>query len=156
MDNNLLELAKLIFDESPKPPYSIQMEFDGYDSKESLFEVLLHLFVYGYKLKKYGIHNINDLKQYFKCIGVNINFEVIPYSEYEFLTNPVYLARYCNISASCFDNYDLDNIGFIMSRNYKSLEKIEGLVACYIHEIHNDFNKSFISFISFDFKQITS
>ena len=152
MDNNLIDLAKLIFDIKPRDPFSIQMELDNYDSIESLFEVLLHIFVYGYKIKELNVNSIHELKNYFKAIGVNFKIEVIPYSEYEFLTNPKYLTRYCNISSSSFDNYDLDKIGFMLSRNYKSLESIDKLNACYIHEITNDFNQSFISFISFDFK----
>lgn len=152
MDNNLIDLAKLIFDIKPKDPFSIHMELDNYDSIESLFEVLLHIFVYGYKIKKLNINSIHELKNYFKAIGVNFKIEVIPYSEYEFLTNPKYLTRYCNISSTSFDNYDLDKVGFILSRNYKVVDSIDKLTACYIHEIHNDFNQSFISFISFDFK----
>lgn len=152
MNNNLLELAKLIFDDKPKDPFSIQMEFDNYDSIESLFEVLLHLFIYGYKIKKLNITTIHELKDYFKAIGVNFKLEIIPYSEYEFVTNPKYLTRYCNISSNCFNNYDLDDLGFILSRNYKSEESIDTLNACYIHEIKNDFIQSFISFISFDCK----
>ena len=152
MDNNLIELAKLIFDDKPKDPFSIQMEIDNYDSIESLFEVLLHIFIYGYKIKKLDVSSIHILKDYFKAIGVNFNIEFIPYSEYEFLTNPKYLTRYCNISSQCFNNYDLDDLGFILSRNYKSVESIDKLNACYIHEFPNDFNQSFISFISFDYK----
>jgi ABC-type transport system substrate-binding protein len=152
MNNNLIELAKLIFDDKPKDPFSIQMELDNYDSIESLFEVLLHIFIYGYKIKKLDVSTIHTLKDYFKAIGVNFNIEIIPYSEYEFLTNPKYLTRYCNISSQCFNNYDLDDLGFILSRNYKSLESIDKLNSCYIHEIPNDFNQSFISFISFNYK----
>jgi hypothetical protein len=152
MDNNLIDLAKLIFDDKPKEPYSIQMEFDNYDSIESLFEVLLHIFVYGYKIKKLNVTTIHELKDYFKAIGINFKIDVIPYSEYEFLTNPKYLTRYCNINRLSFDNYDLNKVGFILSRNYKSAESIDKLIASYVHEIPNDFNESFISFISFDYK----
>jgi len=152
MDNNLIDLAKLIFNEEPKQPYSIQMEYDNYESIESLFEVLLHLFIYGYKIKQLNLSNINDLKDYFKAIGVNFKLEIIEYSEYEFVANPKYLTRYCNIGSQCFNNYDLDKLGFFLSRNYKSVETIDKLTSCYVHEIPNNFNESFISFISFDFK----
>ncbi len=128
------------------------MELEEYDSIETLFEVLLQLFVYGYKIKKLNLSNINDIKEYFKAIGVNFKIETIPYSEYEFLTNEKYLTRYCNISPRCFDNHDLSEIGFISSRNYKSVDSVEKIRACYIHEIQNNFNDSFISFISFDYK----
>jgi hypothetical protein len=152
MDNNLIELAKLIFDDIPKEPYSVQMELENFDSQEDLFEVLLHLFIYGYKLKKLNVNNISDLKPYFKCIGVNFNIEIIPYSEIEFLTNPKYLNRYCNISSTSFSNYELDEVRFMLSRNFKGVETIDNMIACYIHEIPNDFITSFISFITFDFK----
>jgi uncharacterized protein YebE (UPF0316 family) len=56
--NNLIEFAKLIFDGEPKAPYSIQMQFDDYNSIESLFEVLIHLVVYGMKLKNISILEI--------------------------------------------------------------------------------------------------
>ena len=51
-ENNLIELAKLIFEGEPKSDYSIQLELENYNSLEDLFEVLLHIFVYGYKLKE--------------------------------------------------------------------------------------------------------
>ena len=151
MSNNLIEFAKLIFDGEAKAPYAIQMQFDDYDSIESLFEVLLHLVVYGMKIKELSISNINDLKPYFHSIGTNFNIDMIEYSEYEFLTNPKYLKRYCNISQKTFQDNDLNNLQFILSRNYNSVDKIENLVACYTHEIPNNFNESFIAFINFDF-----
>jgi len=152
--SNLIDLAKLIFSEEPLAPYSIQMQFDDYKSIEDLFEVILHLFIYGMKLKNISITNINDIKPYFKAIGINFHLKIIEYSEYEFLTNPLYLERYCNISNSTFTNAELDNLQFILSRNYKSVEKIDDMSACYIHHIPNDFNQSFIAFINFDFKMI--
>ena len=151
MSNNLIEFAKLIFDGEAKAPYAIQMQYEDYDSIESLFEVLLHLVVYGMKIKELSISNINDLKPYFHSIGTNFNLNMIEYSEYEFLTNPKYLKRYCNISQKTFQDNDLNNLQFILSRNYSSVDKIENLVACYIHEIPNNFNESFIAFINFDF-----
>ncbi len=152
MDNNLIDLAKLIFTEHPKNPYSIQMDLDEYNSLDDLFEVLLHLFVYGFKLRKLSINNISLLKEYFKAIGVNFEVETIPYSEYEFLTNPKYLNRYCSIPHSTFDNFDLNNINFYLSRNYKTSDKIDNMYAVYVHEIPNNFNESFIAFLSFNFK----
>ena len=152
MDNNLIELAKLIFTEIPKDPYSIQMDFNDYNTLEDLFEVLLHLFVYGFKLRNLSINNIYLLKDYFKDIGVNFNVQTIPYSEYEFLTNPLYLNRYCNIAQSSFLNTDLNNLQFYLSRNYKNVNDISNMTAVYVHEIPNNFNDSFISFISFNFK----
>lgn len=152
MSNNLVDLAKLIFDDTPKPPFSIQMELDDYECQEDLFEVLLHLFIYGFKLKKLSVNSISDLKPYFKSIGVNFNVEIIPYSEIEFLTNPKYLTRYCSIAGSSFDDYDLNNIGFMLSRNYKTVDKIDNMVAVYVHEIQNNFDLSFLSFISFNYK----
>jgi len=152
MDNNLIELAKLIFDDIPKEPYSVQMELENFNSQEELFEVLLHLFIYGYKIKKLNVNTIEDLKPYFKCIGVNFNLEIISYSELEFFTNEKYLNRYCNISNTSFDNYDLDKLGFILSRNFKGSPNIDNMLACYIHEIPNNFVESFISFISFNYK----
>jgi hypothetical protein len=152
MDNNLIELAKLIFDDIPKEPYSVQMELENFNSQEELFEVLLHLFIYGYKIKKLNVNTIEDLKPYFKCIGVNFNLEIISYSELEFFTNEKYLNRYCNISNTSFDNYDLDKLGFGLSRNYKSVNEIDDIRACFVYEIKNNFVDSFIAFISFNFK----
>jgi hypothetical protein len=152
MENNLIDLAKLIFEGEPKSDYSIQLELENYNSLEDLFEVLLHIFVYGYKLKELDVSSISKLIPYFRSIGVNFHLETIPYSEYEFLTNPKYLQRYCVIGEACFKNYDLSNLQFILSRNYKTVEKIEEMNACYVNEIKNDFVNSFISFIRFDFK----
>jgi hypothetical protein len=152
MENNLIDLAKLIFEGGPKSDYSIQLELENYNSLEDLFEVLLHIFIYGYKLKELDIFNISKLVPYFRSIGVNFHIETIPYSEYEFLVNPKYLQRYCNIGEACFKDNDLNNLQFILSRNYKTVEKIEEMTACYIYEIKNDFINSFISFIQFDFK----
>jgi hypothetical protein len=103
------------------------------------------------KMKNISISNINDLKPYFHSIGTNFNLNMIEYSEYEFLTNPLYLKRYCNISQKTFKDDDLNNLQFILSRNYTSVDKIENLIACYTHEIPNNFNESFIAFINFDF-----
>jgi len=152
--SNLIELAKLIFQDEPQAPYSIQMQFDDYKSIEDLFEVILHLFIYGMKIKDISITNINDIKPYFKAIGLNFNLTILEYSEYEFLTNPLYLKRYCNISNSTFNDTDLDNLQFILSRNYKSVDNLNEMNACYIHHIPNDFNQSFIAFINFDIKMI--
>ena len=46
MNNNLIELAKLIFEGEPKDPNSIQMQYEDYNSIEDIFEVLLHIFIY--------------------------------------------------------------------------------------------------------------
>lgn len=151
MSNNLIEFAKLIFDGESKAPYAIQMQFDDYESIESLFEVLLHLVVYGMKMKNLTISNINNLKPYFNSIGVNFNVNMIEYSEYEFLTNEKYLKRYCNISQRTFQDDDINNLQFILSRNYTTVNKIENIIGCYVHEIPNNFNESFIAFINFDF-----
>jgi hypothetical protein len=152
MNNNLIELANVIFKDPLKDPFSVQIELTEFNSQEDLFEVLLHLFIYGYKLKKLNINNITDLKPYFRCIGVNLNIEIIPYSELDFLINEKYLTRYCNISGHTFEDYELNNVKFILSRNFKETTKIENMYACYVHEINNNFDESFISFISFDFK----
>jgi hypothetical protein len=152
MNDNLIELANVIFKDPIKDPFSVQIELTEFNSQEDLFEVLLHLFIYGYKLKKLNINNITDLKPYFRCIGVNLNIEIIPYSELDFLINEKYLTRYCNISEHTFEDYELNNVKFILSRNFKETTKIENMYACYVHEINNNFDESFISFISFDFK----
>lgn len=152
MDNNLIELANLMFKGEAKPPYSIQMELNDYECLEDLFEVLLHLFIYGFKIRELSVHEINSLKEYFSAIGVNFNVEVIPYSEYEFLTNHKYLSRYCNVASSSFEDYDMNNLQFVLSRNYKSVNLIDNMYACYVHEIPNDFNNSFICFINFNYK----
>ena len=152
MNDNLIELANVIFKDPIKDPFSVQIELTEFNSQEDLFEVLLHLFIYGYKLKKLNINNITDLKPYFRCIGVNLNIEIIPYSELDFLINEKYLTRYCNISEHTFEDYELNNVKFILSRNFKETTKIENMYACYVHEINNNFEESFISFISFDFK----
>ena len=152
MDNNLIELAKLMFEDSPKDAYAIQMQYESYDCIEDLFEVLLHLFIYGYKIKEMNVNNINELKPYFKSIGVNFSIEMLPYSELEFVANERYLTRYCNIMPRSFVDYEFTNIGFMLSRNYISADSIDNMRACYIHEIPNNFVDSFICFISFNFK----
>jgi len=152
MNNNLIELATLIFDSEPKNKYSIQMELDNYECIEDLFEVLLHLFIYGFKLKNLTVENINSLKPYFHSIGVNFMVDIIPWSEYEFLTNEKYLNRYCSIAESSFLDTNLENIKFLLSRNYKSPDLIDNIYAVYNHEIKNNFNDSFICFLSFNFK----
>jgi hypothetical protein len=152
MNNNLIELAKLIFEGEPKDPNSIQMQYEDYNSIEDIFEVLLHIFIYGFKIKKLNLDTIHTLIPYFRSICVNLKVEKIEYSELVFLTDPRYKERYCNISSRCFDNYDLDKLGFGLSRNYKSVNEIDDIRACFVYEIKNNFIDSFIAFISFNFK----
>jgi hypothetical protein len=151
-DNNLIELAKLIFESDPKPPYSIQMQIEDYECIEDLFEVLLHLFIYGFKLKEINVQNINSLKPYFHSIGVNFVVDIIAWSEYEFLTNKKYLDRYCSIGASSFEDTNLSNLQFILSRNFKPQDSLDTMTAVYNHEIKNNFRDSFICFLSFNYK----
>jgi hypothetical protein len=151
-ENNLIELAKLIFESDPKQPYSIQMQIEQYESIEDLFEVLLHLFIYGFKLKEINVQSINSLKPYFHSIGVNFVVDIIEWSEYEFLTNPKYLNRYCSIGPSSFADYDLSNVSFLLSRNFRSQDSLDAMTAVYNHEIKNNFKDSFICFLSFNYK----
>ena len=73
MENNLIDLAKLIFEGEPKSDYSIHLELENYNSLEDLFEVLLHVFVYGYKIKELDVSTIHKLIPYFRSIGVNFH-----------------------------------------------------------------------------------
>lgn len=153
--SNIIELANLIFQDEPKEPYCIQIEIENYNSVEDLFEVILHLFIYGMKMKNISIHNINDVKPFFRAIGIDFNLKIIEYSEYEFLTNPLYLERYCNIAPSTFSDQNLDNLQFISSKNYKSgIKKIDDITACYVHYEQDNLNQSFIAFINFKFLQM--
>jgi hypothetical protein len=152
MDNNLIEFAKLIFTDEPKAPYSIQMELDEYDSLEQIFEILLHIFIYGVKIKNLNFNNLYELKPYFKSIGADFDLKKIEYSEIEYLTNPKYLKRYCIISSYTFTDQDLNNVSFIQSANYKTVDNLEDIYACYSHQTYNDIENSFIFFLNFNFK----
>jgi len=148
-----LDLAHKMFTSEPQSPYTIQgMEPFNYESIEELFEVLLELFIYGFKLKNLTVQNINSLKPYFHSIGVNFVVDIIEWSEIEFLENPKYLNRYCLIDNTSFVDNELSNFKIIGSRNFKPQESLDTMIAVYNHEIKNNFKDSFICFLSFNYK----
>ena len=152
MNNNLIELAKLIFEGDPKDPNKCNMKII---IQLKIYLKYYYIFLFklcGFKIKKLNLDTIHTLIPYFRSICVNLKIEKIEYSELVFLTDPRYKERYCNISNKCFDNYDLDKLGFALSRNYKSANEIDDMRACFIYEIKNNFVDSFIAFISFNFK----
>jgi hypothetical protein len=149
-----LDLAKRIFTAEPQEPGSIHITIDGYECIEDFFNILLEVFIYGFKLRNITVQNINTLKPYFQSLSPPVNFvvDIIEWSELEFLTNKKYLNRYCSISPSSFEDSDLTNFQVNLSRNYNSPDEIDQIYACYNHEIKNNFRDSFICFLSFNFK----
>jgi len=149
-----LDLAQRIFTAEPQQPGSIHITIDGYECIEDFFNVLLEVFIYGFKLKNISVENINTLKPYFQSLNPPVNFvvEIKEWTELEFLTNKKYLNRYCSIGPSSFENTDLTNFKVHLSRNYSSPESIDEIIAVYNHELKNNFRDSFICYLSFNFK----
>ena len=79
---NIDELGENLFCCEPKPPNSIQVEFDGATSKD-LFESFCLLFTFGMKkfhgdqngvvdISKLSKSDISRMNEYFNSIGINL------------------------------------------------------------------------------------
>lgn len=77
---NIEELGEQLFNNEPRPPHSIQIEFEGFET-EDLFKSLCMILTHGMK-KLYGNENgkvelnklsnqqINKINDYFKSMGL--------------------------------------------------------------------------------------
>lgn len=94
-----------LFNNSPKPQKSINLEFQK-DNLKDLFEDLLDIFTQGMKIKygennkvdlsKLNENNIKEFNKYFNSFGINLNIIVEPYN---FLNGNKYkLMRYNKIN----------------------------------------------------------
>ena len=94
-----------IFNNSPKPQKSINLEFQK-DNLKDLFEDLLDIFTQGMKIKygennkvnlsKLNENNIKEFNKYFNSFSINLNIIIEPYN---FLNSNKYeLMRYNKIN----------------------------------------------------------
>jgi len=77
MENSIFQLFETIFSEDPKPPKSISVEIEVLDYNKEIsdnFEILLHMFIYGFKKLKltFSEESLSILKKYFASLDPSI------------------------------------------------------------------------------------
>lgn len=92
-EQNLFDIAKILYDKDPDVCQPINLQFDGY-SLEDLFKELLQVFTLGMK-KFYGDHNgivnlkkINEddfkfINKFFYIIGFSVHYYIYPEDNYD-------------------------------------------------------------------------
>ena len=156
MENSIFELFETIFSEDPKPANSISVEINILDTSISNtsisetqlsdnFEILLHMFIYGFKKLKLTFieESLSILKKYFASLNPSINFniEIEPFDTALF-GNIRYVNRYCKIDSSFINS---DDVLFIS--NYKQITRnnLDEFIAVYQDEYES------MIFINFNF-----
>jgi len=155
MQNNIFQIFNTIFSEDPKLPKSICLEIDVLDSinqnqitetqLSDIFEIYLHMFIYGFKKLNLSFDekSILILKQYFASLDPSISFNIdIKQFETKLFKDPQYLYRYCIIDSSfIIDDQPL----FISNANKFNRTKLNEYIAVYQDEYES------MIFVSFDF-----
>jgi hypothetical protein len=148
MENSIFQLFETIFSEDPKPPKSISVEIEVLDYNKEIsdnFEILLHMFIYGFKKLKltFSEESLSILKKYFASLDPSIKFsiEIEPFDAALF-GNIRYANRYCKIDSSFIHSDDVVFIG-----NYKQISRnnLNEFIAVYQDEYES------MIFINFDF-----
>jgi len=158
---NIYETFNTIFSTHPLPPKSIFLDIDILESNSNnpdattdirltdIFELLLNMFVYGFKkLKlKFDEDSIFLLKQYFSSVGYKFNIEMEPFDT--ILFNDIrYLTRYCIIDNKGINsNTEDENEKPYFISNYRKFDRnnLNEFIAVYQYEYES------LIFISFDF-----
>jgi hypothetical protein len=96
MEIDLVDLAKKVFKETPKPPKNYQLSFDAYGLKE-MYEMLLTFLVEGLKTKwgvdgKINMNNLSNddlqlIDNYMKSVGIKVNLDILTKENYELIKN---------------------------------------------------------------------
>jgi len=139
-----------IFSEDPKPPKSISLEIDVLENENltetklsDVFEICLHMFVYGMKYKKLELtpENLFLMKQYFNSVSLDFIIEVEDFDTILF-NDPRYVQRYCSIDERSFTE---DDPLFITNARVFTRANLPEWIATYQLEYESMF------FISFNF-----
>jgi hypothetical protein len=148
MEKSIFELFETIFSEDPKPPKSISVEIEVLDCNKEIsdnFEILLHMFIYGFKKLKltFTEESLNILNKYFASLdpSIKFNIEVEPFDSALF-GDIRYINRYCKIDSSFIDS---DDVIFISNYNQLLRYNLNEFIAVYQDEYES------IIFINFDF-----
>jgi len=152
MEKSIFDLFETIFAEDPKPPKSICVEIDVLDKNEispkqlsDNFEILLHMFIYGFKKLKLSFTNesMSILKKYFASLdpSIQFNIEIEPFDTALF-GNIRYSNRYCKIDPSFINS---DEVLFISNYNQINRNNLNEFIAVYQDEYES------LIFINFDF-----
>jgi len=148
MENSIFQLFETIFSEDPKPPKSISVEIEVLDYNKEIsdnFEILLHMFIYGFKKLKltFSEESLSILKKYFASLdpSIKFNIEIEPF-DCALFGNIRYANRYCRIDSSSLES---DDVLFISNYNQISRNNLNEFIAVYQDEYES------IIFINFDF-----
>jgi hypothetical protein len=148
MENSIFELFETIFSEDPKPPKSISVEIEVLDYNKEIsdnFEILLHMFIYGFKKLKltFTEESLSILKEYFASLdpSIKFNIEIEPFDSALF-GDIRYANRYCKVDPSSLES---DDVLFISNYNQLLRNNLNEFIAVYQDEYES------MIFINFDF-----
>jgi hypothetical protein len=148
MENSIFELFETIFSEDPKPPKSISVEIEVLDYNKEIsdnFEILLHMFIYGFKKLKltFTEESLDILKKYFASLDPSIKFNIeIEQFDSALFGDIRYVKRYCKIDPSSLESND---VLFISNYNQLIRNNLNEFIAVYQDEYES------LIFINFDF-----
>ena len=125
-----------IFSEDPKPPKSISLEIDVLENENQtetkisdIFEICLHMFVYGIKYKKLEFipEHLAELKKYFNSVSLDFIIEVEDFDTSLF-NDLRYTQRYCTIDP---DSFNTEYPMFITNARIFTRSKLPEWIATY-------------------------
>jgi hypothetical protein len=125
-----------IFSEDPKPPKSISLEIDVLENENQtetkisdIFEICLHMFVYGIKYKKLEFipEHLAELKKYFNSVSLDFIIEVEDFDTSLF-NDLRYTQRYFTIDP---DSFNMEYPMFITNARVFTRSKLPEWIATY-------------------------